>query len=652
MRRYRNQHVGEGKGKRKKNDHGDEVDVVGPAGTGKEAAAGGGKGGPQKSGKDVETFNPQLSARELKKIQYYENMFKKMEKEREERQNEGDNKGKSKGSNASRMKREIESSTKEKGEESSEGALEESGEVAGEAAVTEEKGDDAKQSAVKETAQENNQKGEKNAKDAKEAKHKPKKAKPRAEPRDACAYAVGREKKDEAHSMDGNEPDNNNKWRKVEELQTRIKKEELRMDKGMSSKIREGSNKAVTLKGKKCVKTSNPFVSDIEGGGGEEEDELHSAERDLPRGDRDNDHSSASPKHYTYNKNGMAEIGKGDKVKEENRKSSGSHKMDGEKEHESDHDVNYDNDPNETIEFKEKRKISSEAERKKRVLKIKRSFSVSSNINEYFLDTSSIQLISDNDPSAYGKEEQSSGEDNEKEPTFSYKKKKLLQLLTRTDSKDNDTVYPLVVANNRSSSNNTEGGNYHLADLDKWLTWRNKKNYNICFDSNNRGRKRNKWHIVRSYDEPRIETSERVDLHPNGKENFVDVQMNMNGRSNDTEYFINREDLPMGKKLFCEKKFNRKCAEGSSTQNMMMHRNKEFDVNCCIRKYLDNMRYTNLKKLKKVNRGNLKLYVKGCTNFLNFDKVDSAILSMRKFQEALQRSGGVGGGGEGDGDLL
>ncbi|GAB69332.1 hypothetical protein PCYB_147600 [Plasmodium cynomolgi strain B] len=645
MKRDRNQHVGEGKGKRKKNDHGDEVNVVGPAGAGKEAAVGGGgKGGSQKSGKEIETFNPQLSARELKKIQYYENMFKKMERKREERQNEGDNKGKKKGSNARRMKKETETSTKEKGEESSGAALEESGEVADETVVTEEKGDDAKQSGVKETARGNSQKGEKDAKgatDAKEAKHKPKKENPKLEPRETYAYAVGREKQDEPQSMDGNERGKNNKWRKVEKSQMRIKKEELRMDKGMSSKMREGSNKAVTLKGKKCVENSNPFVSDSEGEGEEEDDELQSSERNPPRGDRYNDQSSASPKHYTYNKNGMAKAGKDNKVKEENRKSSGNHKMDGEKEHESDHDVNYDNDPNEMINFQGKRKIYLEAERKKRVLKIKRSFSVSSNINEYFFDTSSIQLMSDNDHSAYRKEEHSSGEDNENEPTFSYKKKKILQLLTRTDGKDNDTIHPLAVANNGSSSNNTEGGNYNLADSDKWLKWKNKKNYNIWFASNNNSRKRNKWHLVRSYDESRIETNERIDLHPNGKENFVDEQMNMNGRSNSTEYFINREDLPMGKKSLCEKKFNEKSAEGSSSTNMMMHANKKFDVNCCIRKYLDNMRYTNLKKLKKVNRGNLNLYVKGCTNFLNFDKVDSAILSMRKFQEALQRRGGT-----------
>ncbi|SCO70263.1 conserved Plasmodium protein, unknown function [Plasmodium vivax] len=671
MKRDRNQQVGEGKGKRKKNDHGDEVDVVGPAGAGKEAAAEGGKDGAQKSGKDIETFNPQLSARELKKIQYYENMFKKMERKREERQNEADNKGKRKGSNARKVKRETEPSSKEKGEESGEVAGEASNEAAGdlaveasnEAVIREETGEDARQSGVKETTQGNSQKGEKSAKDSEVAKDKLKKANPKEEPTETCADAVGREKRDELHSMDSEERGKNDKWRKVEKAQMRIKEEELRMEKGVSSEMREGSNKAVPLKGKKFVENANPIVSDSEGGGeeGDEEDaeeddhddELRSAERNPPHGDKHNDQSSASPKHYTYNENRMAEAGDNSgKVKEENRRSSGRHKMDGEKGHESDRDVNYDNDPNEMINFEGKRKIYSEAERKKRVLKIKRSFSVSSNINEYFFNTNSIQLMGDNYPSAYVKEEQSSGEDNENEPNFSYKKKKLLKLLTRTGGKANNVVHPLAVANNDSSSNNTEGGNYNLADSHKWLTWKSKKNYSICFASNNNSRKRNKWHIVHSYSEPRIETNGLVDLRPNGEEKkFVDEHMNMNGRSNGTsngtEYFIIGEDPPMGKKSFCEKKFNGKSEEGSSSTNVMMHANKKFDVNCCIRKYLDNMRYTNLKKLKKVNRGNLKLYVQGCTNFLNFDKVDSAILSMRKFQEALQRRGGVNGGEEG-----
>ncbi|KJP87569.1 hypothetical protein AK88_02737 [Plasmodium fragile] len=661
MKRDRNQHIGEGKGKRKKNDHGNDVGVVGQLGTGKEGAGGGGKGGTEKSGKDIETFNPQLSARELKKIQYYENMFKKMERKREERQNEGDskgdnkvdskadNKGKKKDNNQRSMKRETEPSTKEKGKESSGEALEESGKVAGEAVVTKEKEDHAKQSCVTGTAQGNSQKGGKNAEDTKEAKHKPKKANPKMEPRETCANAVSWEKQDEPQSMDDNERGKNNKWRNVEKSQIRIKKEELSMGKGTCSKVTEGSNKAVTLKGKKCLDNSNRLVRDIEGGG--DDDELHSTERNFPRGESYNRQSSASPKHYTYKKNGMAEAGKGDKVKEENRKSSVSrHKMDGDKEHESDHDVNYDNAPNEMINFKGKRKIYSERERGKRVLKIKRSFSVSSNINEYFFDTSSIQLMNynDHDPSAYGKEEHSSGEDNDNEPTFNYKKKKLLQVLTHTDDKDSDTVNSLVVGNNGSSSNNSERGNYNLSDSEKWLIWKNKKNYNILFASNNNSRKRNKWHIVRSYDELRVGTNKHVDLHPHGKENVVYEQMNMNGRSNGTEYFINRDTLPLQKKSFCEKKIHAKTVQGSNTTNMIMHANKNFDVTCCIRKYLDNMRYTNLKKLKNVNRGNLKLYVNGCTNFLNFDKVDSAILSMRKFQEALQRRGGVGGRGEGD----
>ncbi|ANQ10856.1 Uncharacterized protein PCOAH_00051480 [Plasmodium coatneyi] len=627
MKRDRNQHVGEGKGKKKKNDHNDEVDVVGPAGAGKEAAAGGGKGGTQKSGKDIEMFNPQLSARELKKIQYYENMFKKMEQKREEQQNEGDNKGKRKVSNSRKMKGETEPSVKGKEEESSGTALE----VTGEAVVTEEKGDDAKQNGVEETARGKNQKGGKNAK---EAKQKSKNANPKEEPTETCAYAVDTEKQNEPHSMDDNQRGKNNKWRKGETSQVRIKKEELRVDKGICSKMGEGSNKAATLKGKKCVENSNRFASDSDGGGEEENDELHRSERDPPRGDKYNDQGFASPKNYTYRKNGMAEGGKGDR------------------EHESDNDVNYDNDPNERINFKGRRKIYPGSEREKKVLKIKRSFSVSSNISEYFFDTSSIQLVSDNEVSVYGKEEQSSEKDNENEPTFSYKKKKLLQLLTCRDCKDDDSVHPLAVANNGSSSNNTDGVNYNLADSEKWLIWKNKKNYNIRFASNNNIRKRKKWHIVRSYHLSSIETDQRVDLHPNGEENFVDEQMSMNGRSNGTlngtEYFPNGEDVPIGKKSFCEKKFNGKTAENSSTTNMIINANDKFDVNCCIKKYLDNMRYTNLKKLKKVNKSNLKLYVKGCTNFLNFDKVDSAILSMRKFQEALQRKGGVGGDTEGD----
>ncbi|CAA9991313.1 conserved Plasmodium protein, unknown function [Plasmodium knowlesi strain H] len=667
MKRDRNQHAGEGKGKRKKNDHGDRVDVVGRNGSRKEAAPGGGKSGTQKSGKDMEMFNPQLSARELKKIQYYENMFKKMERKREEQQNEGENKGKSKNSNSRRTKGDTELSTRGKEEESSAVAHEGAGEVDGEAVVREEKGDDTKKSGLKGTAKGNNQKVGKNAKDAKdakeakdakdakdakeakdvkEAKQKAKKDNPKAHPRETCAYTIDKEKEDDSQSMDGNQRGKNNKYGKVEKAQMRIKEEELRVDKDICTKMREGSQKAVTLKGKKCLENSKRVVSDNEGGG--EDDELHNVERknNPTRGHTYNDQRSASPKHYTYKKNGMAKGGKVDRLKEENRESSVRQKMDEEREHESDHDVNYDNDPEEMTNFKGKRKMYTEREMGKRVLKIKRSFSVRSNINEYFFDTSSIELMSDNDPSGYGKEEQNSENDNEKKPTFSYKRKKLLQLLTRTDGKDNGIIHPLGVTNNASSSNNTEGGNYNLADSEKWLIWKNKEKYKIRFASNNNSKKRNKWHIVRSYHISHSEANENVDMRPNGKENVVDQQMNMIDASNGTDYFTNGVNVPTRKKLFCEKKCHGKIAQGSSTTNMMIHANKTFDVNCCIKKYLDNMRYTNLKKLKKVNRSNLKLYVEGCTNFLNFDKVDSAILSMRKFQEALQRKGGVGGSEE------
>ncbi|SBT81184.1 conserved Plasmodium protein, unknown function [Plasmodium malariae] len=397
MKRERNKLLNESKGKRKKKDK-----ITGT-------------GINEKKG---DTFNPQLSARELKKIQYYENMFKKMEKQKEENGNERENKNKKKSSHVRKTKKEDTANNKKEFDENK---------VVYEHIIKDAKNEDVHSSKEEyEILEMNEQKYQKlsrkkvNANDNTDEDFTPKNSTKKE-------YTID-ENVRVCNSIDKkNTNDNilNNK-----ELIIRIKKENLSKEKWKNYKINEGSKNGTNQN--KNVINFSLFNSDSEN----ETDKLGEVNKKY-QDDEDNifystieglnnytAKSRSNDSDYDRNNNKIIEIIKG--KKKFKCTNNNLLQINSEKGYVSDGKINYNSSQNE-IRLKTNEKKYSGKE-KKNVLKIKRSFSVNSNINEYFLDITPIILKSgyDSNSSENGVE----CNDNLNLYSFENKKKNVLNLLT------------------------------------------------------------------------------------------------------------------------------------------------------------------------------------------------------------------------------
>ncbi|SCQ17316.1 conserved Plasmodium protein, unknown function [Plasmodium ovale] len=588
MKRERNKPLNESIGKKKRND---------------EKAI-----GTEKNEKNGDAFNPHLSARELKKIQYYENMFKKMEKRKEENYSEVDSKIKRKSSNSRKTKKEEEADKKD-----------------------ENKADNTngKEVCRKEESEDENKNEYANA--------------------NARAYEEGKDFKSHEFllknvgAIAGEDFTGKDITRREMNLVTDVaksnymgnhsrieqkqkeKKELLEVKKKNVSKEfpnagifrREISNK------KKNGLHYNLFSSDESE---KETRKLNDTDKIYPNNrsrfccnsrqifnsspDREvNDNICNGKSNHT-----MADIRK-EKMKKAQEKEITQEMAKGrglgtntrmhiklDKGHESDSTVNY-NNPMHYVNFQ---MYNNQRRRKGKMmmLKVKRSFSANSSINEYYLDADSVHQKSTYDSSTSGNEYVRS---NKYHSHTSHNKKRDALNLRTSDIQ----------------------GEKSINMKNKWQDNGELKNEICYFGHSTQNNKNNNWNYQNSYTKSFIESKDSFDLYLNDKE-YIDE--NMNTKSNSTEYF--NDEIVTNKKPFSSKNFNHKSSSESNRTNCV---NKKYDVNFCIRKYLNRMRHTNLKKLKKVNKANVNLYVKSCTNFLNFNKFDSAILSLRKFQNTLQQ---------------
>ncbi|SBT50707.1 hypothetical protein POVWA1_061900 [Plasmodium ovale wallikeri] len=590
MKRERNKPLNESKGRKKRND---------------EKAI-----GTENNEKNGDAFNPQLSARELKKIQYYENMFKKMEKQKEENYNEVDSKIKRKSSNSRKTKKEGEADKKDENKADN---------TNGKEVCRKEENEDENKNAYANanTNARANEKGN----DFKSREFLLKNVGP-ISGQDFTGKDIMRRERDlvtdvaTSSSMDNRSIIEQKRKEKKELLEVKKKNVIKELPNAGIFGRREISNK------KKNGLHYNLFSSD------ESENETRKlndtdkispnngslfccnsrhifnnrSDRELNDGIRNgrSNHTMVDIRKEKMKKAQEKEITK-EMAKERGLGTNTKMQTKLDKGHESDSTVNY-NNPMHYVNFQ---MYNNQRRRKgKMMLKVKRSFSADSSINEYYLDADSVHLKSTYDSSTSGNEYVQSNKYHSH--TSQNKKRDVLNLQTSDIE-----------------------GEKSINMQNKWQENGELKNEICYFGRSTQNSKNNNWNYQNSYTKSFIESKDSFDLYLNDKE-YIDE--NMNTKSNSTEYF--NDEIVTNKKLFSSKNFNHKSSSESNRTNCV---NKKYDVNFCIRKYLNRMRHTNLKKLKKVNKANVNLYVKSCTNFLNFNKFDSAILSLRKFQNTLQR---------------
>ncbi|CRH02935.1 conserved Plasmodium protein, unknown function [Plasmodium relictum] len=481
-------------------------------------------------------FNPHLSARELKKIQYYENMFKKMEQKKEENTNDGDYRCKKKHNKIKRVKK-----------------------------VYTYKKD------LSEHIEKNSKKSDNNLRKINSIKDI-----------DSCKnFNKNESKKKKNVILNSNINQNlNEKFSKRKESLINVKKEKVIKQKLNNSKNIENS-KMVTTKNENCV-NSNQFNSDSN----YRMHKLFNTKYNSNLNENDYSHKVASKL-------------KNNKIKEvkKNRKKilfkNNRLIINFEKGYLSDNIINYNNINQIRCEY-DKTYSGKEED----ILKI-RSVSVSSNKNDYFLDNSRIQLKSRYD---YSTSENKIMYKNYNSHSFENKKRKILNYFINNAAKKTNIFNEFLKKKMKKKIND------------------NDYNFQIKNDLNS---------ISRNL-ESSLESNYNLKLCLNDKEV---TDENVNSKSYSIEYF-NEEENERKKEINDDFNF-----KSHNESNNIIDGKKISNVNYCIKKYLDNMRYTNLKKFKKINKENLKIYVKNCVNFLSFNKFDNAILCLLNLQSTLQKKG-------------
>ncbi|CRG97145.1 conserved Plasmodium protein, unknown function [Plasmodium gallinaceum] len=480
-------------------------------------------------------FNPQLSARELKKIQYYENMFKKMEQKKEDNANDGDYKYKKKYNKIKRTKK----AHKHK----------------------------------KELIEHN----EKNSK-----KNNLKKINSGKEIYSSYKNVNKNESKQKKNNILNSNINHSFSEQCLEgkELMINVKKEKLIKQKLIKSKSIENSE-VVTTKKENYI-NSNLFNSGNIG----RINKLYNTKSNS-------DLNENNYLHIIVNKKENNKI-----VKIQRNRTNFLLKdykliINKEKGYSSDNIISYNNIDEISHEFN-KTHLGEEGN----VLKAIRSVSFSSNKSEYFFNDSIYNLKSSYDENIL---ENKIIYNDYNSYSFENEKKKILNYFTNNVVKKTNSFNELL--KKRRINKNISGMN---------SSFKIKNNLNS---------------ITRNL-ESSIESNDNLKLYLNDKE-ITDE--NANTKSCSIEYF-NEEDNESKREI--NNDFNFKSHNES---NNASNSKKMSNVNYCIKKYLDNMKYTNLKKLKKINKENLKIYVRSCVNFLNFSNFDNAILCLLNFQNTVQK---------------
>ncbi|CXJ29938.1 conserved Plasmodium protein, unknown function [Plasmodium berghei] len=526
-----------------------------------------------------DTFNPQLSTRELKKIQYYENMFKKIEQQKEENNNELDNKNKKIHNNIKKNKKEYN---------------EKKDEYIGSKKVDNKIEKYSKHGLLKKGKDNNNN-------DICKINKKIKKKK-----RLMGNYKGIYETDSNSYNSDNNEiylkneDYGNTKKNKIsksnifEKKKLKKQKNEDNFNYSLFSSDDNSEKKENVLNSNSSIinEKNIQHINNIHN--------FNEIDKNINRTE--------------YNYGGTYKIIEIKKRKKNSRKRNTILKIHYERGYVSDISFdqmddngildnktmikNEDNNLINLLRFKIYNNIFLKKQNKN-IVKRKRSFSVNSSLNEYFLESDMINLKNANDCSST---DSNFFDDENKINLLSNfedtRKENLFEFLKKTSDKMNE--YKWI----KSMKMNPE------------LSYLN------CIPEYEKG---NISSRINSSVKSAIKYKNNLNLFLKGKE---DSYENINTKSNSMNYIDDENDT---NKISL---YNNKNYDECNTVKFV---NKEYDVNFCMKKYLNDMKYINLKKFKKIKKGNLNSYLKGCTQILNTDKIDNLIFVLRTFTSVIEK---------------
>ncbi|SCN63768.1 conserved Plasmodium protein, unknown function [Plasmodium chabaudi adami] len=524
-----------------------------------------------------DTFNPQLSARELKKIQYYENMFKKIEQQREENNNEVDNKNKKVHTNVKKNKKEDnEKKVDNKSEKYN------------------------KHGFLKKGKDNNNNDLRRINKKMKKKKKLMNNYKSIYEEDQSSDNSEIRLKSEDYDNSKKNNSSKDDKISKSNIYEKRKLKKPKNEDKFNYSLFSSDDNSEK----KENVLNSNSSISN---------------EKSLQHSNNINNFNEVdnNVNRTEYNYDDTYKIIEIKKRERNSRKRNNILKIHYERGYASDISIEETCDKgivDNSSMIKDKGnnlinllrfKIYNNNFLKKQdkyVVKRKRSFSVNSSLNEYFLETDMINLKNVNDCSST---DSNFFEDENKIDLLSNfedpQKENLFEFLKKTTDKMNEY---------------------------KWINHMGVKNEISYLNCSPEYEKENNSSRINSSDKPIIKYKNNLNIFLKGKEQSYE---NINTKSNSMDYIDEENDT---NKISL---YNNMNIQNYDECNTVKFVNKEYDVNCCMKRYLNDMKYINLKKFKKIKKKNLNTYVKGCTKILNTDKVDNLIFVLRTFTNVIEK---------------
>ncbi|CDO65788.1 conserved Plasmodium protein, unknown function [Plasmodium reichenowi] len=241
----------------------------------------------------------------------------------------------------------------------------------------------------------------------------------------------------------------------------------------------------------------------------------------------------------------------------------------------------------------------------KKTLNFKRSFSISSNIGDYFYDISMAHL-KNNCESSPSSSSSSMHDITYHKNIFEDDKISIVKYFMNYSDDDNKNTYKDYLVQKNNINNNVHN-NIVVRDISEIGNDKNKKNKNTYM---------NELNNLKCIKNDINKTNQLLKLYSNDKLNVL-------------QYYDEK---------FKERKNNEndgsEYARKSSIDEVhnIHYESKIYNVNFCIKKYLRNMKYVNLKRLKTINEKNCKLYVKGCTHFLNLNKFNDALSCLSKLQ--------------------
>ncbi|SCN63769.1 conserved Plasmodium protein, unknown function [Plasmodium chabaudi chabaudi] len=524
-----------------------------------------------------DTFNPQLSARELKKIQYYENMFKKIEQQREENNNEVDNKNKKVHTNVKKNKKEDnEKKVDSKSEKyNKHGFLK--------------KGKDNNNNDLRRI--------NKKMKKKKKLMNNYKSIYEEDQSSDNSEIRLKSEDYDDSKKNNSSKDDKISKSNIYEKRKLKKPKNEDKFNYSLFSSD-DNSEK------KENVLNSNSSISN---------------EKSLQHSNNINNFNEVdnNVNRTEYNYDDTYKLIEIKKRERNSRKRNNILKIHCERGYASDISIEETCDKgivDNSSMIKDKGnnlinllrfKIYNNNFLKKQdkyVVKRKRSFSVNSSLNEYFLETDMINLKNVNDCSST---DSNFFEDENKIDLLSNfedpQKENLFEFLKKTTDKMNEY---------------------------KWIKHMGVKNEISYLNCSPEYEKENNSSRINSSDKPIIKYKNNLNIFLKGKEQSYE---NINTKSNSMDYIDEENDT---NKISL---YNNMNIQNYDECNIVKFVNKEYDVNCCMKRYLNDMKYINLKKFKKIKKKNLNTYVKGCTKILNTDKVDNLIFVLRTFTNVIEK---------------